>query len=503
MQKIEENIRIHDKFQFEIKFVYPFDRAVPVTEYTVEHFLFVPNNLGINKQNYSKEQFYSDIQKYIRLKTPVFNLHSMTSGEDNPLEKLSETMKFMANAPDEHSANHNYKYQLKMFCAIFKSAIRDEELFIEKRLEPKEQRAAAAKVVNDIREAIENFRALKPLIQIPHITYKQMALFNFADEYMSILIEQRIFKLLDFLKRQKNPQYSKISPVLLALTATECDYRVKQNYPSIAKESRSNETIVYRSRILKKIMGNILFLSTNIKTEGRLREQISLGFAAGLAMAFATSFIFLSRRLFEDFTVSLFALLIIIYVFKDRVKEITKSVMVKILRKYIYDYKTRLTTSFERKIGFCREIFSFITEDKLPQMINRIRNKDYINELENGYTPEEIIYYKKYIRIYSGQCKRLLKDFNVDGVNDILRFNVRHFMYKMDNPLKNLFVAAGDDDFKKVNGKCLYHVNLILKYGGLKDDPFYRKFRIILNRDGIRRIEKVPCDLTKTTPVNG
>jgi hypothetical protein len=500
MPGIEEHIRVHDKFQFEIKFVYPFNRNAPVSEYTVEHFLFIPDNLGINAQNYSKTQFYSDCQKYIRLKTPVFSLVSMTRGEDNPLEKLRERMKALANDPEDQWVNHNYKYQLKMFCAIFKSAIRDEEIFIEKRLEPSDQRDASTKVVENIREVVESFRKLKSIIQVPHVTFKQMALFNFADEYISILIEKRIFKLLDFLKTTKNPKFAKVSPVLLALANSERDYRIKQNYPSIAHEGRSNETIVYRSRILKKIMGNILFLSTNIKTEGRLREQVSMGFAAGLAMAFATAFIFMTRQFFADFTISLFAGLVVIYIFKDRIKEITKSILVKLLRKFVYDYKTSLRTSFDSKVGFCREIFNFITENKMPQIINRIRNKDYIDELNNGYTAEQIIYYKKYIRIYSAQCRQLLKDFKVDGINDILRFNVRHFLYKMDNPLKTLFIADGDNDFKKINGNCLYHLNLILKYGGVKEEPFYHKFRIILNRDGIKRIEKIPCDLTQTVP---
>ena len=92
----------------------------------------------------------------------------------------------------------------------------------------------------------------------------------------------------------------------------------------------------------------------------------------------------------------------------------------------------------------------------------------------------------------------------IDGPQtDMICFSKKSVEIPFFNPLKNLFVAAGDDDFKKINGKCLYHVNLILKYGGLKEDPFYHKFRIILNRDGIRRIEKVPCDLTETAPVNG
>ena len=119
MQKIEENIRIHDKFQFEMKYVYPFDRDVSVTEYTVEHFLFIPNHLGINAHNYSKEQFYGDSQKYIRLKTPVFSLHSMTSGDDNPLDRLRDTMKALPSGPEDRVLNRHYKYHLKTPVQIY------------------------------------------------------------------------------------------------------------------------------------------------------------------------------------------------------------------------------------------------------------------------------------------------------------------------------------------------------------------------------------------------
>jgi hypothetical protein len=172
-------------------------------------------------------------------------------------------------------------------------------------------------------------------------------------------------------------------------------------------------------------------------------------------------------------------------------KEISKNLIVGTLRKFIYDYKTDLLTNMDNKIGFCRETFSFINESNLPDLVKKIRNKDYIGELDNGYAPENIIFSKKYIKIYSSRCKRLLSDFNVDGINDIIRFNVRHFLNKMDNPLKALYVPDGDD-YTKVRAECVYHLNLVLRYG-MNDNYTYHKFRIILNRSGIRRIEAIPC----------
>ena len=44
ISNIEENIRIHGKFQFEMKYVYPLDCDIPVTEYTLEHFLLIQSS---------------------------------------------------------------------------------------------------------------------------------------------------------------------------------------------------------------------------------------------------------------------------------------------------------------------------------------------------------------------------------------------------------------------------------------------------------------------------
>ncbi|QSH40654.1 hypothetical protein P0136_12140 [Lentisphaerota bacterium ZTH] len=494
MISIEDKIRIHDQFQFELKFTYPFDRNAPVSEYSVDTYLFVPYNLGVNKITYGKREFYADIQKYIRLKTPVFRLHSINSGADSPLEKLRKAMRELSDEPVSAAKNHNFKYHLKMFCAIFKSAIRDEVLFIRNWDNEKKLKKATAALVNDISLIVSEFRKLEKLIKVSHVSRKQQALYRFADEYVSILIEQRIYKLLAFIKEFGE---GKICDRLVKLAASELEHRRSCGYPSVQEKNSSNESVIYRAGILKKIMGNILFLHTSTKKEGRMLEQFSMGFAAGMAMAMATGFIFLSRSTFEEFSLSLFIVLVMIYIFKDRLKEMSKALFCRILRKYLYDYKTFLQTSFGSKVGFCRESFEFVSEDNLPDLVRKIRNKDYIDELDNGYTPENIIYFKKYLRISSEKCKQLVSDFRVDGVNDIVRFNVGHMLNKMDNPYKNLCIPDEENGFKVIDAEVSYHLNLILRYG-LNGDADYHKFRIILNRDGIKRIEEVPFDLTRT-----
>ena len=72
MNNVQEKIEIHDRYQFEIKYTYPLNQELPETDYLVETFIFIPNNLGVNADSYTKHDFYSDLQKYIRFKTPVF-----------------------------------------------------------------------------------------------------------------------------------------------------------------------------------------------------------------------------------------------------------------------------------------------------------------------------------------------------------------------------------------------------------------------------------------------
>ena len=80
-------------------------------------------------------------------------------------------------------------------------------------------------------------------------------------------------------------------------------------------------------------------------------------------------------------------------------------------------------------------------------------------------------------------------DYQVESINDIMRFNVLKFLSKMDNPKKSVYVSDGQT-YQKIPGRRVYHVNMILKYF-MKKNVFYKRFRIVLSRNGIRRIEEV------------
>ncbi|MCA9917375.1 MAG: hypothetical protein KC445_05450, partial [Anaerolineales bacterium] len=81
----------------------------------------------------------------------------------------------------------------------------------------------------------------------------------------------------------------------------------------------------------------------------------------------------------------------------------------------------------------------------------------------------------------------------ITGVNDILRFDVRHFLKKMAEPVQERYLIQEGELMPLLCHK-VYHVNLIARYKTVQPgiNKENRHLRLILDQDGIRRLEKVP-----------
>jgi len=129
---LEQKVTVHGRHQLEMKLAYELDCFERSRQYEVSLYLFFPMSLHINPTTYEKKDFFNDYMSYIRIKTPSYLLQNIVEGPDNPLARLKETMKNVANKPSENNASE-FERNLKMFCCILRSALRDHVAMLENR----------------------------------------------------------------------------------------------------------------------------------------------------------------------------------------------------------------------------------------------------------------------------------------------------------------------------------------------------------------------------------
>ena len=205
-------------------------------------------------------------------------------------------------------------------------------------------------------------------------------------------------------------------------------------------------------------------------------------------MIFATTIAFTFQTKFGNLTIPLFIALVFSYMLKDRIKDLGRFYFAHRLKSKYFDNRTDIAIN-QIKIGWMKEAFDFIDQSKAPKKVTQIRDRTPILEANNRYAQETTILYRK---LY--QIDRALMDLNseyrVSGINEILRFNLWSYMQKMDDPYVPLYVLDKTNQYKEINGSKIYYLNFIMqfKYNGT---IFYKRFRVIFNRSGIKEIEEI------------
>ena len=497
---VEENLKSHDLYQFEIKSVYPFDKENNCSDFIIESYIFLPHNLGISAETYSRENIYHDMQKYIRLQTPNIILKKFFDNEQSPISRLEKILQELITAPNDKKILKKYRQCVKLVGAIFKSTLRDEGKYLKNLHKNDNPTAYIIKQLQDIENIRDEFKKLRKYFSGENNLKEEcIILYNFADEYISLIVERHCVLILKKLQTLKIEDTKKIKTQLNHVVNSEWEHRKIQGYESLQIEGKGNEQYLYRFSTLKKIMESVLFIKSQTKSEGVLLLGLVPILSAAAAMFIATLMMFFVQKNFERFSIVFLWLIVTIYVVKDRCKEWLNNLIIHKGRRFLYDFKTILYTHLNKKIGFLRESVKFINNEDLDQDIRELRNNKDPFEPSSNLVGENILYTKKEVMFYAKNIKEHYPLFEVNGIVDILRFNVNSMLYKMDDPTDKIIIANKENNEVKIaTASRVYHIHLILKYGlkPTKDNinsrpkDKYRHFTIILNRDGIKNIKE-------------
>lgn len=478
---ISINAKKHDNFSVEFKFGFNCTDDGIRDDFSVNAWIFVPNSLDINSENYGKKQFYRDVKSNVRLITPVYLLRDIAQDQSQPLTLLRNALERVVQNPVHE--REVYEYHLKMFAAIFKSALRDQV----QHMQAAGSLDKAVYLVEDYVEnaglALKRFRDLYRIIDVPTVQEKTRSLFALCDEFMSHVVELRTIRLIrnvDAYPESETRSY--IREKFSQFLAGEYAYKKSKGYGVMNNDPKHDRELVYHRGMLKKFIESELYIRLDKKKDGVAVEQIYYSIAAGAAMIFATAAAWITQVKYGNITWPLFLVLVVSYMLKDRIKDLLRYYFAHKLGNKYYDNKASVTIG-KNWVGEIKEGFDFISRSRTPDQVRKLRDDAATVEDESRIFEEKVLLYRKRIAIDDEALSRN-DDYPMRGINEILRLHLHRFTQKMDNPVVPIDSMNEDGTITSRDVEKIYHIHIVfqMQHDG---DVKYNHFCISMTRDGV------------------
>ena len=485
---IDIKTKIHDKFALEFKFSYKVRKETKQNFFSLNTWIFIPNSLDISSSTYNRNDFYRDIKTNTRLITPVFLFREIASGNAIPLNNLKKAMEQLAIEPI-HTNISEYEYQIKMFSVIFKSSIRNHLSYIIECAKKDDHHALIAEFLTNVEEILSKYKQLAHIIKTPTVSQEVFNYYLFGYEFISNTVEKNLYESIIILEKISPECAVSFKPMIFSILKKEREYKAANNFTIVDPESSNqNSDLIFRLGALKKYIESDLFLDTKKKRDGRLAEQVYYSIAAGLSMVFATAVAFTFQFKYGNYTIPLFAALVVSYMLKDRIKELMRYYLVRKRNSKYYDNKTNINIK-EKEIGYSKESFDFVHEMNVPDSVMKVRNRIPLIEADNRHDNEKIVLFRKIVQLDS-EVLTQSTSYNIDGVVEIIRMSLLSFMRKTDNPEFPLYIPENDNSFKQVSGVRNYYMNIVIQTNHESPEAF-KRYRVVFNRDGIYDVKEI------------
>lgn len=479
----------HDNYSVEFKFGFEDGGKAGKKDFAVNSWIFIPNSIGINPENYGKNQFYRDIKSNIRLITPSYSISELADEIALPLSSLRHAFENLASSSDSSAEDH-YEYHLKMFSAIFKSSIRDFERHMRTSRAMDDADVLLGSYLFDIRKALSNFRRLYRIIDVPKVPEKLRSHFFLCDEFISYIVEMRTIRIIRRIdSARQSKRLADRRSGLVALIREEREYKKKRRYGVVKDDEEKNRKVVYHHGMLKKFVESELYIRLDKKRDGVAVEQLYYSIAAGVAMIFATAVAWHTQVKYGNITWPLFLVLVVSYMLKDRIKDLLRYYFAHKLGNKYFDKKAIVEIG-KKRIGVIKEGVDFISASKIPERVMELRNMSATIDDVTRIFEEKVILYRKRVGI-NGRVLAENDDYPMQGINEIMRLHMTRFTQKMDNPEIPVDTLGENDEVSTVKVQKSYYINIVFQLQEYSGNTYYRHFRVVMTRNGIIRVEDI------------
>lgn len=508
-------VEVHDRQQLEVRFSYALGATGTGRQrYTVDSWFFVPRNVGVNRHNLSREQFYSDVTALMRIDADRLPLEELADPEcpHSPLARIAASLEDFRRR-ERPPSSRPVVVHVKLYAYLFTQAAKAELSRLAKLAKTREGdapewavlEADAERTLSRLREAVWAYRRLRsgfwPYERMSDATFAEAL--RAADEYMSLYLEERLTYFVSSIDRTRGEPDGTGAAARLRLRAAalaeeEANYRRRYGYLVFQGGEDAGEYYTYRASLLKKTVQQALYLDLRqVPGDTYLRNAVgAVGAALAAIWALATQLPATLAAVDGQTKMLFFAAAVFAYVMKDRIKAVTNEVLVRKLKKY--DHTSWLHGESLETIGLgmlrarLREVMRFASDGEVPADVEAMRRTGRTVQ-HAEMLAEEVIHYRKSIEIGTAREGERLPDGY--WVRDILRLNVRHFLTRLDEPIDHVAVfdpasgAFGTAELPKV-----YHLNVVLRIS--REDETgegqarLEHLRVVLNKDGIVRLNQ-------------
>lgn len=510
-------IEIHDRHQLEIRSSYALRSDEGRQRYTVETYFFIPRNVGLNRTNYTRAQFYADVTALFRLDASPLPLEQLgdPTHTASPLHRFAQALEQFRTAKRPPSSTP-VVVQAKLYAFLYTLGVKAELAILGRRLRDPAMASEAGRAsfeqaldaaLGRMRAALWSYRSVRAAFwPFEHVAHRSTPeAMRAADEYMSLFLEERLAMFattLDGSARRFDGSgfVARCRLRIEALAREEARYRQKYGYLTLTGSGLAGgEYFTYRASLVKKAVQGALYLDPReVRADPYVRNAVgAVGAALAAIWALATQLPATLAEVPGSTKMLFFVSAVAAYVLKDRIKAVTNEALTgRLLR---YDHTSWLTGESLASIGLdmlrarLRESMQFLRSSEVPPEVLAMRLAH--RTVRNAETAtEEVIRYRKVVDVTTrDETERLPDDY---WVRDILRLNVRHFLVRLDDPLDSVaFFDPERDAFGGARLPKVYHVNVVKKItregeGGAREERLER-LRVVLNKDGIVRVDEV------------
>lgn len=496
---IDSRVGVHDRTNFEVKLDYTIDPDRD-NRYRVESYFFIPTALGINKQSYASEKFYSDVRAYIRFKTPTLSGHDLAEN-GSPLVRARELIAEPIDLARSEALRDQLSHELRLFGCIVRARLRDSVNDFRDRLKPLKKRPELEVAIDDLRASfgrfaasidglLESWRGLRSEVHESEFPRQMRETYQFVDEFISLELETRLSKLIAGIDKCKIDAFAEVRRRFRDHILDERRYRRGAGYKVVDDH---NDFFVYRRGKLKKFVMSVLWLEVAKEKEGRRLVNVGAAIAAGVAMTFAVLATIAQSHRWAINTSEFVVAAVITYMLKDRIKDWLKNFFASRLTRFLFDYSVTVRDPVsDRALGRCREALNYIDLGDVPRSVMELRRRDASVSIEAEAKPETVIRYEKEVRL-DGQAAIDRLGAEQFDLNDIMRFSLARFLQRADDPVAAVpLLDEETDQVVNVPFRKLYHLNLILVLRSATHDlESMKRIRVVFDKDAIRRLDDV------------